>query len=65
MSDTQRLVTAQELKNHLHIDIQTIYMKCKREGLPHMRTGRKYLFNLDEVIVWLKSRQVKNENQNQ
>ena len=64
MSETQRLMTAEELKNHLHMNIQTIYERCRKDGMPHIRTGRKYLFELQEVIEWFRARQVKHENKN-
>ena len=48
------MITLQELIKELKLSRQTIYRLIK-DGMPNIRIGRVYRFNLAEVKAWLKA----------
>lgn len=56
-----KLITIKELSEILKISYTTIYRLCER-GMPHMRIGLQYRFDLEEIMKYWKQ---KNGNKNQ
>lgn len=52
-----KLLTVKELGEILKLSRSTIYRYRKNEGLPYYELGGKVLFDLDEVMEWVKKRQ--------
>ena len=49
------MITTKNLYEVLKVHENTIYNYVK-EGMPHVYVGGKYLFDLDQVLKWLKDR---------
>lgn len=49
------LIKIKELSKILQISSTTIYRLCS-EGMPHIRVGSQYRFELDKVISFLHSK---------
>lgn len=54
------MIDSKELCDKLGIHINTLYKYIKK-GMPHIKLERKLLFNYDEVINWLKTKDKKGE----
>jgi excisionase family DNA binding protein len=55
-----RLLTAKELANYLHLAVQTIYNKCSKNAkhplpIKPIRIGRKLRFRLSDVENYIES----------
>lgn len=53
---TTRLLTRRELASYLHISLAGVdsLVHDPRRPLPHIRAGRRYLFDVSEVIAHLR-----------
>ena len=49
------LLTSAELAEYFKVTEQTIY-KWRKEGVPLIKIGREYRYELDKVMEWLKNR---------
>jgi excisionase family DNA binding protein len=50
------LVGPDEIAELLRTKRSSIPVLCARDGLPHTRVGRGYLFNVAHVVEWLEER---------
>jgi len=51
----QKLLDTSEISQFLQVTPQTV-KKLRDEGMPHIRVGEVFRFDLDDVRAWLKSR---------
>ena len=51
----KELMTSQELADYFKVTMQTIY-NWRKEGVPSIKIGREYRYELDKVMEWLKNR---------
>ncbi len=49
-----RLVNADQLAEVLGVSIDAVYRAVHQRGMPHLRFGRYYRFEVDEVLTWLR-----------
>lgn len=49
-------MTKRELARHLRVSLPTIDKQVKEEGMPHIRVGKQFLFDFEDVIAWLKKK---------
>jgi excisionase family DNA binding protein len=52
-NDAENVIwTPKEVAELLHIDIDTIYLRCKNKELPHFRAGKLYRFRKADILEW-------------
>lgn len=51
----KELMTSQEVADYFKVTMQTVY-KWRKEGVPSIRIGHQYRYDLDKVMEWLKKR---------
>lgn len=56
-----KILTRRDLAKELRVSMPTIDAQVK-EGMPHMKVGKQYLFDYVDVITWLKSKTKTIEN---
>ena len=54
----KNLMTSVDLSEYLSVTMQTIY-NWRNEGMPSIKVGSQYRYNLDEVMSWLEKRNEK------
>lgn len=52
-----KLLTVKELEETLSMSRSTIYRLRKDDGMPYYEVGGKVLFDLQEVMSWIKQNQ--------
>lgn len=57
------VMDAEECAGFLHCTMKTLYVWCSARKIPHFNTGKKLLFDKEEVEKWLESRRVKTNEQ--
>ena len=55
MSSPQGLLTRAELAAELRVSVDALERLIRKRKLPHFRAGRRYLFNLEEVLAHLRA----------
>ncbi len=55
MKTTVKLLTRKEMARELRVSQPTLDAQV-RDGMPHIKIGKQYLFDYTDVITWLKSR---------
>jgi excisionase family DNA binding protein len=58
---SKRLITLQELVDHLRVTHSTLHRVLARNQIPAFRVGRHWRFDLDEIDNWCASRALTNE----
>ena len=53
MDDRNKLLTTEEIAEHLRLSVRSIHGLTASHAIPHRRIGRKCLFRLDEIESWL------------
>jgi excisionase family DNA binding protein len=51
-------LTTDDLAARLNVSPEMIRVLCRSGDLPHVRVGRLYRFDLDEVEAWIERRRV-------
>jgi len=51
------MISSKELSEKLGVHINTIYRYIEK-GMPHLKLDKVYLFDYEEVIKWIKERNV-------
>ena len=54
------LLNSLELGEYLKVTQQTIY-NWRNKGMPTIKVGSQYRYNIEDVLKWLESRSVKNK----
>ena len=54
----QRLITVDELAEHLRMSKSALYAWCHRRTIPFYRLGKRSLFDPVEVLEWLETKRV-------
>ena len=55
----KRFVGIKELSEYLGLPIGTIYSWTHQRKIPYIKMGRLVKFDLEEIEIWLKKKQVK------
>lgn len=50
----KELMTSQEVADYFKVTMQTVY-KWRKEGVPSIRIGHEYRYELDKVMEWLRN----------
>lgn len=56
-------LTVKQAAELLSLSKQTVYQKCSRRELPHIKTGKHLLFERSELLEVLKNLKVKSKQQ--
>ena len=51
----KELMTSQEVADYFKVTTQTIY-NWRKEGVPSIRIGHEYRYNIEKVMQWLAER---------
>ena len=56
----KNLIDTPQLAEYLSINKHTVYV-WRNQGMPNIKVGSQYRYNIDEVLKWLESRSAKNK----
>ena len=56
----KNLMDTPQLAEYLSINKHTVYV-WRNQGMPNIKVGSQYRYNIDEVLKWLESRSAKNK----
>ena len=56
----KNLMDTPQLAEYLSINKHTVYV-WRTQGMPNIKVGSQYRYNIDEVLKWLESRSAKNK----
>ena len=56
----KKLMDTPQLAEYLSINKHTVYV-WRTQGMPNIKVGSQYRYNIDEVLKWLESRSAKNK----
>lgn len=51
--DPLDLLTPQRVADLLKVPKSTVYALCREQRIPHMRVGRRLVFQRDALAVWI------------
>ena len=51
----KELMTSQEVADYFKVTMQTVY-NWRKEGVPRIRIGHEYRYDLEKVMQWLTER---------
>jgi len=54
----RRYIGIQELSKCIGIPVGSLYVKCCYKQIPHYKIGRRTVFDLKEIVVWMKDKKV-------
>jgi excisionase family DNA binding protein len=49
----KKFITIEELCKVIHLSRSTIYKRTCTNRIPHIKIGKKLLFDADEIEIWL------------
>ena len=56
--ENPRYLDVRELADHIHCTVGTVRVKTSRQEIPHIKLGRRVLFNRKEIDAWLITQKV-------
>lgn len=56
----KNLMDTPQLAEYLSINKHTVYV-WRNQGMPNIKVGSQYRYNIEDVLKWLESRSVKNK----
>lgn len=56
----KNLIDTPQLAEYLSINKHTVYV-WRTQGMPNIKVGSQYRYNIDDVLKWLESRSAKNK----
>ena len=57
---TKKYMSVKEIGNYLGISRPFIYKLLKNKQIPHIRLGKKYLFNIENIEKYFADKQINN-----
>jgi excisionase family DNA binding protein len=51
--ETKRFLNVQELKEYIHVSESYVYKKVMKNQIPYLKLGRKTLFDINQIDVWV------------
>lgn len=57
---TKKYMSVKEIGSYLGISRPFIYKLLKSKQIPHIRLGKKYLFNIENIEKYLADKQINN-----
>ncbi len=50
----KEMMSVKEVSKFLGVDINTVYTKCSKDEIPHLKIGKQYRFDKAEILKWMK-----------
>jgi len=51
----ENLITVNEVAKYLGVNNETVYRMCRIRKIPCYKIGRRYLFKMQNILLWLES----------
>lgn len=56
-----KLLKAREMRELFKVNTNQLW-RWRSFGMPHLRVGRSFIYNLDDVLTWMSTNSISNKN---